>query len=111
MRWRPIKSAFSHVLPKGEHVSASRAGKGERGIWERRYWEHTIRDETDFARHVDYIHFNPVKHDLVTRVADGRTRPSIALCGGAFCLPTGAAACGRRTADLESEALVACRMS
>ena len=39
----------------------SRAEKGERGIWQRRYWEHTLRGETDFARHVDYIHFNPVK--------------------------------------------------
>jgi putative transposase len=44
--------------------------QGERGIWQRRYWEHTIRDENDFARHVDYIHINPVKHGLVTRVRD-----------------------------------------
>ena len=39
-------------------------------MWQRRFWEHTIRDETDFARHVDYIHFNPIKHGLVTKVAD-----------------------------------------
>ena len=51
-------------------ISASRAAKGERGIWQRRYWEHTIRDERDFARHVDYVHINPVKHRLVTRVRD-----------------------------------------
>jgi putative transposase len=37
-------------------------------LWQRRYWEHTIRDDEDFERHVDYIHFNPVKHGLVSRV-------------------------------------------
>src|SRR5262249_28088128 len=69
-RWRLIKSAFSRSLPADELVSGSRVAKGERGIWQRRYWEHTIRDENDFARHVDYIHINPVKHGLVTRVRD-----------------------------------------
>ncbi len=69
-RWRLIKSAFSRALPPGERVSESRSAKGERGIWQRRYWEHTLRDENDFARHVDYIHFNPVKHGYVTRVKD-----------------------------------------
>jgi putative transposase len=69
-RWQLIKSAFSHSLPSGEWISESRAARGERGIWQRRYWEHTIRDERDFARHVDYIHINPVKHGLVTRVRD-----------------------------------------
>jgi putative transposase len=70
LRWRLIKSAFSRALPGGEHVSASRVEKGERGIWQRRYWEHTLRDEDDYARHVDYIHFNPVKHRHVTCVKD-----------------------------------------
>jgi REP-associated tyrosine transposase len=69
-RWQLIKSAFSHSLPASERISDSRAARGERGIWQRRYWEHTIRDEGDFARHVDYIHINPVKHGLVTRVRD-----------------------------------------
>jgi putative transposase len=69
-RWRLIKSAFSRRLPTGEQISDSRAAKGERGIWQRRYWEHAIRDENDFARHIDYIHINPVKHGLVTRVRD-----------------------------------------
>jgi putative transposase len=69
-RWRLIKSTFSRALPKGERISPSRLRKGERGIWQRRYWEHTLRDEQDFSRHVDYIHFNPVKHGLVTRVRD-----------------------------------------
>jgi putative transposase len=62
MRWRLIKTQFSLSLPQREAVSPSRAAKGERGIWQRRYWEHTLRDEDDFERHVHYIHFNPVKH-------------------------------------------------
>ena len=70
MRWRQIKSAFSRALPTIEPISGSRAAKGERGVWQRRFWEHTIRDENDFARHIDYIHINPVKHRLVTRVRD-----------------------------------------
>ncbi|MGY4436672.1 putative transposase [Bradyrhizobium sp. F1.13.1] len=68
--WRLIKSTFSRGVARGERISSSRAAKGERGIWQRRYWEHTIRDEGDFARHVDYVHINPVKHGLVTRVSD-----------------------------------------
>jgi putative transposase len=69
-RWKAIKIAFAKVLPRTEHVSSIRAAKGERGIWQRRYWEHTIRDDEDYARHVDYVHINPLKHGLVTRVAD-----------------------------------------
>jgi putative transposase len=69
-RWRLIKSAFSRGLATDERISESRAARGERGIWQRRYWEHTIRDENDFSRHVDYIHINPVKHGLVPRVGD-----------------------------------------
>jgi len=69
-RWRLIKSTFSRQLPPGEPISASRAAKAERGVWQRRYWEHTIRDEEDFARHVDYVHINPVKHGLVKRACD-----------------------------------------
>jgi putative transposase len=70
MRWRLIKSTFSRALPSEESVSPSRAGRGERGIWQRRYWEHTVRDDDDFARHVDYIHYNPVKHGHVSQVRD-----------------------------------------
>ncbi len=70
MRWRLIKSTFSRALPRTEKISASRVRHAERGIWQRRYWEHTLRDERDFAQHVDYIHFNPVKHGHVTCVAD-----------------------------------------
>jgi putative transposase len=69
-RWQLIKSTFSRSLAPGERVSASRAAKGERGVWQRRFWEHTVRDESDLVRHIDYIHINPVKHGLVTRVRD-----------------------------------------
>lgn len=64
-RWRLIKAAFSHAIDPLEQRSKSRAAKGERGIWQRRFWEHTVRDGNDFARHCDYIHFNPVKHGYV----------------------------------------------
>jgi putative transposase len=57
-------------LPRVERISASRAVKGERGIRQRRYWEHALRDEDDFARHLDYTHFNPVKHGHAVRVQD-----------------------------------------
>jgi len=70
MRWQLIKSSFSRGLARNERISQSRSAKGERGIWQRRYWEHTIRDDVDFARHVDYVHINPVKHGLVNRVRD-----------------------------------------
>ena len=69
-RWLFIKAQFSRSLPTGERIRASRADKGERGIWQRRYWEHFIRDERDYARHVDYIHYNPVKHGYVSRPVD-----------------------------------------
>jgi len=69
-RWRQVKSAFSREIAKEERVSRNRLRKQERGIWQRRFWEHAIRDEEDFRRHVDYIHFNPVKHGYVQKVAD-----------------------------------------
>jgi len=64
-RWRLIKARFSMAIPAGECISASRERRGERGIWQRRYWEHGIRDADDYRRHADYIHYNPVKHGLV----------------------------------------------
>nr|WP_298132341.1 transposase [uncultured Pseudoxanthomonas sp.] len=70
LRCRLIKTWFSRQLPRVEHRRMSRVDKGERGIWQRRYWEHLIRDEVDFARHVDYIHWNPVKHGHTPRVVD-----------------------------------------
>jgi putative transposase len=70
MRWRLIKSDFSRALPKTETLSATRKKYKERGIWQRHYWEHLIRDELDYQRHVDYIHVNPFKHGLVQQVRD-----------------------------------------
>ena len=81
MRWSLIKSAFSRAIPKHESIRASRAKKRERGIWQRRYWEHFIRDDNDLAQHVDYIHGNPVKHGLAHAPWIGRIRPSIGMCG------------------------------
>lgn len=69
-RWKKIKAFFSCGLPAGERRSTSRMAKGERGIWQRRYWEHTLRNDEDLRRHVDYIHYNPVKHGHVLRVKD-----------------------------------------
>lgn len=70
LRWRLIKTLFSRAQPANERRSASRQSKGERGIWQRRYWEHRIRDEADLAAHIDYIHINPVKHGHARRVRD-----------------------------------------
>jgi putative transposase len=68
-RWRRIKGHFSSALIEaGLHLQ--RRPNGDLALWQRRFWEHTIRDESDFARHVDYVHFNPVKHGLVQRVRD-----------------------------------------
>jgi putative transposase len=68
-RWSLIKSGFSRGFDT-QPRSESKILKREKGIWQRRYWEHAIRDGADLERHVDYIHFNPVKHGYVTRVAD-----------------------------------------
>lgn len=67
VRWKKIKSTFTRHYPHPVSVSASKARKNERGIWQRRFWEHCIRDEADFAAHVEYCHWNPVKHGFVER--------------------------------------------
>jgi putative transposase len=66
-RWRLIKSHFTrHWQGRGTvGVNTSRRQKGEADIWQRRFWEHLIRDEADLNRHIEYIHYNPVKHGLV----------------------------------------------
>jgi putative transposase len=64
-----IKRRFTTALAQAG-AGPARRPNGEHALWQRRFWEHTIRDETDYARHVDYIHFNPVKHRLVARVRD-----------------------------------------
>ncbi len=69
-RWREIKKSFSKNIPPGEYLSPVRLKKGERGIWQRRFWVHTILSDEDYRHHIDYIHLNPLKHGLVKRVRD-----------------------------------------
>ncbi len=68
-RMRLIKAGFTRLL-KRRGVRLRINDRGEHALWQRRFWEHLIRDDDDYARHVDYIHYNPVKHRLVTNPAD-----------------------------------------
>ena len=70
LRWRLIKTEFAKSLPLTERRSAVRVRRGERGIWQRRFWKHAIRDEADYIAHINYVHINPVKHGLVRCVKD-----------------------------------------
>ena len=73
LRWRLIKRGFTRALAVRRELEGGalpRRGADERVLWQRRFWEHQIRGEEDFARHVDYIHFNPVKHGWVTMARD-----------------------------------------
>ena len=69
-RWKSIKIIFAKSLPKTEYLSDIRKKRGERGIWQRRFWEHSMRDDRDYAAHMDYVYLNPLKHGLVQRVVD-----------------------------------------
>ena len=73
-RWALIKSRFTKrskgLLLREDWMTESKRKHREGTIWQRRFWEHMIRDDRDFEAHVDYIHFNPVKHGLVEKVAD-----------------------------------------
>jgi putative transposase len=69
-RIRMFKSAFVVSLRAQPGASIRLNARGEANIWQRRFWEHLLRDEQDFAAHVDYIHINPLKHGLVERVRD-----------------------------------------
>ena len=72
MRWRNIKRSFTATVQPEQRqiVFGSRLRKQEQAIWQRRFWEHRIRDEHDFNQHVDYIHYNPVKHGVAVRPVD-----------------------------------------
>jgi putative transposase len=73
VRWAKIKRHVSQQCGDAfgmKDVSASRTRRHESGLWQRRFWEHQIRDDADYARHVDYVHWNPVKHGLVDRACD-----------------------------------------
>lgn len=69
-RWRRIKAEFSARVAPIAGRSSGRAHKGERGIWQRGFWEHVVRDDDDYTAHLDYIHFNPVRHGHVSRAVD-----------------------------------------
>jgi putative transposase len=71
-RWRLIKSYFSRRYgnENSREVSVSRQSKKEREIWQRRFWEHRIRSQEDFNRHIEYIHYNPLKHGYVKDLRD-----------------------------------------
>ncbi len=70
VRWNMLKGRFSRSIDHGERISKSRQKRRERGIWQRRLWAHLIEDQDDYNRHVDYIHWNPVKHGHVKNVID-----------------------------------------
>jgi putative transposase len=74
IRWTGIKQhvsdACAPIYVDPSTLNSSQRKRGESGFWQRRFWEHLIRDELDFERHVDYIHWNPVKHDYVDHCAD-----------------------------------------
>ncbi len=69
-RIKAIKIRFVRALPATERRSRVRVARGERGIWQRRFWEHSIRSDLDYARHTDDVHFNPVKHGYVSGARD-----------------------------------------
>lgn len=71
-RWQRIKAEFSRYFPAQAERSQSKRRNREKGIWQRRFWEHQIRNPVDLQRHVDYIHFNPVKHGWVDCVREWR---------------------------------------
>jgi putative transposase len=68
-RWRAIKARFTRSLAESG-LGIRRNPKGEYNLWQRRFWEHTLRDEVDLRRHVEYVHFNPVNHGRARRVRD-----------------------------------------
>jgi len=72
LRWRLIKRNYSFLMKDVLSVSKSdsQKKKQESGFWQRRFWEHVIKDENDLAKHFDYVHFNPVKHGLVENLYD-----------------------------------------
>ena len=74
LRWSAIKGLFTkeYLNSAGQDGmrNDSRKKRGEAAVWQRRFWEHTIRDEVDYCNHFDYIHYNPVKHGLVKQVKE-----------------------------------------
>jgi putative transposase len=69
-RIKAIKIRFVRTIPPTERHYRTRIARGERAIWQCRFWEHAIRSDADYARHMNYVHYNPVKHGHVTFVRD-----------------------------------------
>ena len=69
-RWNMLKGHFSRSLEKSERISESRKKRGERSIWQRRFWVHSITGQQDYNRHMNYIHWNPVKHGHIKQVIE-----------------------------------------
>jgi putative transposase len=65
-----FKSNFSRFMPKNVNQTESQMKRREKGIWQRKYYDHIVRDENDFHKHLDYIHYNPVKHNYVKAPKD-----------------------------------------
>ncbi|WP_026188060.1 REP-associated tyrosine transposase [Methyloversatilis universalis] len=70
LRWSQIKRHVSRILTPSYARTASQIRHRDAGVWQRRFWEHRLRDERDFERHVDYVHLNPLKHGLAERLID-----------------------------------------
>lgn len=96
-RWRLIKTFFARGLPKAERLSRVRRADGERGIWQRRFWEHAIRNEEDYAAHMDYVHFNPASTASSPRQQTGRIPRSDPASRADCTRPTGLARRRRRS--------------
>lgn len=87
-RWNLLKGYFSRHIATGERISASRKSRRERGLWQRRFWEHLLRDQNDFSRHADYIHWNPVKHGWAKRVSDIDLIPAFIVMSNEASIPS-----------------------
>ena len=99
-RWGRIKKFFTQAWTAAGGwegaVSDSRRGNHRRGVWQRRFWEHVIRDETDLRRHLDYIHYNPIKHRLVDCAHAWQWSSFHRLVREGACDPTRCCGCGGR---------------
>ncbi|PKO08177.1 MAG: transposase [Chloroflexi bacterium HGW-Chloroflexi-2] len=74
VRWKEIKRLFTKQylieIGPGQQRNKSRQKRQEAAIWQRRFWEHAIKNDGDFERHLDYIHYNPIKHGYVEKASD-----------------------------------------
>ena len=106
LRWGEIKRVFSKAylaqVALQDVKSESRLNRGETTLWQRRFWEHTIRDLADYSAHVEYIHYNPVKHGLVENAGDWQWSSFHRFVALGY-YPAGWGATGEKKAYLESD--------